>query len=142
MAEQPYTAYAFDVQMGTGRLSCLSVTGLATENKYADHRNGDDVDLQPQKVFLRQEGADVTFKRGVVRDRTFDDWFQQQSTAGQAQPRTVEVSLRGRGGTVVARYKLVDCVPMKWTGPTFNAVEAALAFEEIVVHARKIQRMS
>lgn len=80
----------------------------------------------------------VTLARAIDHDRRLHDW-RRGAAAGDAQPRTVEIFLLDRpNGKPRHGWTLDAAVPVRWTGPGFDALSGGLAMEEIELAYRTI----
>lgn len=73
--------------------------------------------------------ATVTLRRGVSSDGALLDW------ARNPEPRRVTITLLDARNEPASRYVLLEARPVRWTGPTLDALSAALAIEELVLSA-------
>src|SRR3954447_25922376 len=133
----PYSAFKFMVKLGeAGGEDTIAggfsdVTGLATEVKYADYRNGNEKDNHPRKVPNTNTTDDVTLKRGVIGDTRLFDWLNA-TRQGNFDPRTVVVTLNDEAGTAVCSWTLHYAQPKRWVGPTLASKGGTdVAMEEL-----------
>lgn len=97
----------------------------------------------------RMRWNNITLKRGVVSDSSFFEWISRCSGEGYAaagnrlERSTGAVTAVDEQGTRVVTWTFLDCLPVRWTGPTFGASKGeALAEElEIAHHGIKVQRV-
>lgn len=123
-ADSPYGAFNFLVKLGdswdeaqlVGGFS--DVSGLASEVKYSEYRNGNDKANHVRKVANIYSTDDVTLKRGLIGDTRLFEWLAA-TREGRFEPRTVIISLQDEARTsTVCRWKLEAAQPKKWEGPT------------------------
>jgi len=75
----------------------------------------------------------VVFQRAVSNDRTLYDWYRETKLGKQTlAPVTIEL-LDGADGAVVNRFALKNARPVRWSGPMLNALQSAVAMEEVEV---------
>ena len=78
-----------------------------------------------------EEFAHVVLRRALSRDTTLFDW-RRNVVGGKADRRTVTIQqLESAGGRVANAWRLVRARPCRWSGPTLNALESGIAFEEV-----------
>lgn len=114
MDGDPLGSSAFEVDLGDTNVGCSEVTGLV---------------LEPGAT----PPATVTLRRGVSSDRTLLEW------ARNPKPRRVTITVLDARHEPASRYVLLDARPVRWTGPTLNALSGAIAIEELVLSAKDLR---
>ena len=133
----PYGAFNFLVDLkGADAESVFGgfsdVSGLGTEMKIAEYRNGNEKENHVRKVPGTHTVSDVTLKRGVVNSDELWKWVQQVRVQGAAAKRDVTITLRDEARADVMKWKLAGVAPLKWTGPTLAAKGGGdVAMEEL-----------
>jgi hypothetical protein len=75
--------------------------------------------------------APVILRRAVGTSTDLFDW-RRAIVAGKQDRRDVVVrQLSAPAGRVVNAWRLVKAWPSRWSGPSFNALHADIAFEEV-----------
>ena len=139
MAERlsPYSAFNFIVEFETGDISggFSEVAGLGAEITIAEYRNGNDKENHVQKIPNVNKVGDVTLKRGIINSKDLWDWINETRTGGYVAQRNVTITLQSEGRDAdVAKWKLWNTVPIKYTGPGLNAKGGTdVAMEELVL---------
>jgi len=113
MDADPLGCSAFEVDLGDAHVGCSEVTGLV---------------LEPRA----RPAATVTLRRGVSSDDALLEW------ARHPEPRTVTITLLSARKEPVRRYVLLEARPVRWTGPTLDALSGAVAIEELVLTAEDL----
>jgi len=113
MDGDPLGSSAFEVELGDINVGCSEVTGLI---------------LEPGATPV----ATVTLRRGVSSDGALLEW------ARKPEPRTVTITLLDARGQRRSRYVLVEARPVRWSGPTLNALSTAVAIEELALSAEDL----
>src|ERR1039458_634983 len=74
----------------------------------------------------------VSLTRPLSSDQSFIDFFlaqnggQGSTGAGKGlQPGTLSITVRGRHGSTANIFTLSECVPVSWTGPSYDAAVMA-----------------
>jgi phage tail-like protein len=126
--ETPYGAFNFLVNLNSAGVDPGSilggfsdVSGLGTEMKVAEYRNGNEKENHVRKVPGTHTVADVTLKRGIVSSKDLWTWIQDVRVNGPAAKREVVITLRDESGADVQSWKLYGVMPLKYTGPTLAA---------------------
>ena len=136
--ETPYGAYNFLVEMGDGSSDSAlggfsDVSGLATEITMMEYRQGNDKENRVRKIPGMHKSSDVTLKRGMMGLTNFWKWVKETRTSPN-KARNIVITLSDEGGSPVAKWKLINARPMKWTGPTLAAKGGSdVAMEELVL---------
>lgn len=130
----PYGAFNFQVDVEGGpRAGFSDVSGLGTEFMVAEYRTGIDPENHVQKVAGLHKVADVTLKRGIVNLKEFYAWIEAVRVDPSAR-KDVTITLLDESQRPVMTWKLIRCIPQKWTGPTLAAkAHGDVAMEEIVL---------
>ena len=136
----PYPAFNFLVSLN-GSVSPEEIlggfsdcTGLGTEIKVAEYRNGNEKENHVRKVPGTHTVADVTLKRGIVNSQDLWEWIDAIRRTGPRGKREVLVTLRDEGGADVQSWKLRGVTPLKYTGPALAAKGGGdVAMEELVL---------
>jgi phage tail-like protein len=114
MDGDPLGSSAFDVELGDINVGCSEVSALV---------------LEPGAT----PAATVTLRRGVSSDGALLEW------ARNPEPRRVTITLLDARNEPASRYVLLEARPVRWTGPTLNALSAAVAVEELLLSADDLQ---
>jgi phage tail-like protein len=137
----PYGAFNSLVDLGNGSSGGFSdVSGLTTETKVAEYRNGNEKTNFVHKVAGMYTTGDVTLKRGIINSGDLWAWVTQVRTSGSIAKRDVLVTLLSEDGEGVQAWKLHNAMPMKFTGPTLAAKGGGdVAMEELVLSCELIE---
>lgn len=142
----PYGAFNFLVNLNgpVGAEEPLGgfsdVSGLMTEIKIAEYRNGNEKENHVRKVPGTHTVGDVTCKRGVVNSEDLWAWIEETRQTGPLAKREVVITLLDEAGQSIQVWKLRGVVPMKWTGPTLAAKGGGdVAMEELVLSAEALE---
>jgi len=142
----PFCSYNFQVDLQSPGIDIDSpfggfseVSGLNTELTVAEYRNGNDAENHVRKVPGIHKVGDVTLKRGILNSTDLWTWIAQARTQSVAAQRVVTVTLRDEAGETVESWKLRGCIPLKYTGPTFNGKGGGeVAMEELTLSVEGI----
>ncbi len=90
------------------------------------------------KVSLVGQGAftPLTLKKGFfAASSEFFDWMSAIMDAGQSQVKraTISVVIQNAAGDEIGRYNLFGAFMTRYAGPAFNAMDSAIAVEEIEI---------
>lgn len=140
----PYNAFNFTVDFGNGDVQggFSEVSGLGTEITVAEYRNGNDKRNVVTKIPGMFKVTDITLKRGIVNsDAVFKMFKDLQDGKIADAKQTVTITLMDEtGATAVQKWVLIDCFPMKYTGPSLSAKGGGdVAMEELTLSPGDIQ---
>jgi len=138
----PYGAFNYVVSFDGGEIfgGFSDVSGIGTENKIAEYRNGNELENHVRKVAGIHTAADTTLKRGIVNSKELWDWIKLTRTAGPAAQKTVTITLLDEAHRPVESWVLRNTVPMKYTGPTLAGKGGGdVAMEELVLSAEGLE---
>ena len=145
--ETPYGVFNYLVNLGDGTEGEVQggfseVSGLNAEVTVAEYRNGNANVNYPTKVPATNKAGDVTLKRGVIGAENIYNWLDQIRLGDVTAKRDVVVKLRNEDPTTsaaVVSWKLVNAMPIKWTGPSLTAKGGSdVAIEELVLSVENI----
>ena len=119
--EQPLLRVnAFEVLIGDRELGFSDVGPLTSET---------DLDTPLDKPPHRF--ASVILRRALTGSHELYDW-RRAVIDGKDDRRDVTIrQLSAPGGKAVNAWRLVKAWPRRWSGPTFNALSADIAYEEL-----------
>lgn len=142
----PYGAFNFIVKVGGTDFGGFSdVSGLSTELKLSEYREGNHRENHVIKVPGTHTVGDVTLKRGIVNSADMWTWIRQSRSIGgrgMDSKRHVVITMMDEAGTPVQSWQLRGVVPMKYTGPTLAAKGGGeVAMEELVLSAEALDLM-
>lgn len=105
-------------------------SGLAAQYQIEEYEEGG------QNMFIHKFPGRLTYEN-VRLKRTVDGdsgkvaaWFSSVHMASMVRA-TASISVLDTNLEKVADWQLIDVVPVKWTGPTFNASNSGVAEEEL-----------
>ena len=131
MEREPLAASSFEVEAGEDRIGCSEVLGLAFEP-------GTERGTEPGTERGTEPGtgpaATVTLRRAAGVDDVLLAW------ARRPEPRRVVVTVLDARREPACRYVLEDARPVRWTGPTLDALSAAVAVEELLLKAADLRQ--
>src|SRR5262245_61800455 len=138
----PYGAFNYIVSFDGNQIfgGFSDVSGIGSEIKIAEYRNGNEVENHVRKVPGTHTVSETTLKRGIVKSNDVWDWIRETRTLGPAAQRTVTIQLLDESHAPVQRWVLRGVVPTKYTGPTLAGKGGGdVAMEELVLSAQAIE---
>lgn len=138
----PYGAFNYLVNFDGGEAlgGFSDVSGIGSEIKVAEYRNGNEKANNTRKVGGINTAADTTLKRGIVNSKALWEWISQARIGGPAAQKTVTITLLDEAQKPVQSWVLRGVVPMKYTGPTLAGKGGGdVAMEEIVLSAEAME---
>lgn len=149
LRDTPYSVFNYLVNLGDGSEGEVQggfseVSGLNAEITIAEYRNGNAPVNYVTKVPAIHKAGDVTLKRGVIGAENIYNWLDQIRAGDIQAKRNVEVKLKSEDPTsqsAVVTWKLINAIPIKWTGPTLTAKGGSdVAIEELVLAVEHIEQ--
>jgi len=147
--ETPYSVFNYLVNLGDGSEGEVQggfseVSGLNAEVTVAEYRNGNAPVNYVSKIPAIHKAGDVTLKRGVIGADNIYSWLDQIRAGDVKAKRNVEIKLKSEDPTsasAVITWKLINAMPIKWTGPTLTAKGGSdVAIEELVLSVEHIEQ--
>jgi len=147
--ETPYSVFNYLVNLDDGTEGEImggfsEVSGLSAEITVAEYRNGNAQVNYVSKIPAVHKAGDVTLKRGVIGADNIYSWLDQIRAGDVSAKRTVLIKLKNEDPTsasAVVTWKLINAMPIKWTGPTLTAKGGSdVAMEELVLSVEHIEQ--
>ena len=147
--ETPYSVFNYLVNLDDGTEGEImggfsEVSGLNAEITVSEYRNGNAQVNYVTKVPAVHKAGDVTLKRGVIGADNIYSWLDQIRAGDVSAKRTVLIKLKNEDPTsasAVLTWKLINAMPIKWTGPTLTAKGGSdVAMEELVLSVEHIEQ--
>ncbi|HAG96320.1 MAG: phage tail protein [Alcanivorax sp.] len=147
--ETPYSVFNYLVNLDDGTEGEIAggfseVSGLNAEVTVAEYRNGNAPVNYVTKIPAIHKSGDVTLKRGVIGADNIYSWLDQVRSGDVTAKRNVTIKLKNEDPTsssAVVTWKLVNAMPIKWTGPTLTAKGGSdVAIEELVLAVEQIEQ--
>ena len=138
----PYGAFNFVVNFDGGEIfgGFSDVSGIGTEIKISEYRNGNDKENHVRKVGGIHKVSDVTLKRGLVNSLALFQWVKAARTQGPDAQRSVNILLLDEAQKPVQTWILRGVLPMKYTGATLAAKGGGdVAMEELVLSSEGLE---
>ncbi len=136
----PLGNFRFQVEFD-GVLECgfTDVSGLEGTIEYAEYNIGG---LNNYVVRLPKgtKQTALKLKRGMTTSSYLWDWYQDCKD-GIIKIKQMSIILMDITGQEAKRWAVKDALPVKWTGPTFSAKSADVAFEEVEITHRGISKV-
>ncbi|MEK9711612.1 MAG: phage tail protein [Thalassolituus sp.] len=147
--ETPYSVFNYLVNLDDGSEGEVAggfseVSGLNAEVTVAEYRNGNAPVNYVSKIPAIHKSGDVTLKRGVIGATNIYSWLEEIRAGNVGAKRNVTIKLKNEDPTssaAVVTWKLINAMPIKWTGPTLTAKGGSdVAMEELVLSVEHIEQ--
>ena len=141
----PYGAFNFVVNFDGGEIfgGFSDVSGIGTEMKISEYRNGNDKENHVRKVGGIHKVSDVTLKRGIVNSLALFQWVKAARTQGPDAQRSVNILLLDEAQRPVQSWILRGVLPLKYSGATLAAKGGGdVAMEELVLSSEGLEMES
>ncbi len=109
----------FRVLIGREELGFSEVTRLSSAT---------DLELPPGE---RDRFESVVLRRALTRDTTLYDWRRNVVDGKDDRRRVTVHQLEGPAGRIANSWRLERALPVRWSGPDFNAQANDVAIEEL-----------
>jgi phage tail-like protein len=138
----PFRAYNFKLDiMGVTEAHFTDCTGLGVDVESISYREGGTTQVV-RKIPGPVTYADVTLRYGVTSSHQVWDWLLS-AVEGKVQRKNVSViMLDADGVTEVLRWDLVDAWPTRWRGAPLEALNRAIAIEQLTIAFESMQRVA
>jgi phage tail-like protein len=131
----PFRTFNFRLEIDNTPVAAFSeVTGISSDGDVVDYRTGMDIPLTTRRLIGLRKFTNITLKRGMIKDSTLWDWYNNIST-GQADRRNGTIVLMDEQRNDVLRWHFENAWPNKIDGPSLKAADNAVAVESVeLVH--------
>ncbi|MGB9927647.1 MAG: phage tail protein [Methanosarcina sp.] len=130
----PYSGCNFLVEIDGGGLivgGFSEVSGLSIETEIETVREGGANDIE-YKFPKGTKFSNLTLKHGVTDSNTLWKWYRDV-TNGKIKRRNITIFLLDLLGERRLHWAFSDAYPIKWEGPSFNALSNTVAIETLVL---------
>jgi phage tail-like protein len=136
----PYPAFNFYVEIeGIITAGFTDVSGLAVETQLERKMFGGENDLE-YAFITGTRYSDLTLKWGLIDLDMLWNWHQDV-VRGKIKRRNGVVVLMDQAGQPGVWWEFYEACPIKWEGPTFNAMNGnAVATESLVLNHRGLSK--
>lgn len=141
-ASDPYAGCRFLVEIDGGGLivgGFSEVSGLSIETEIETIREGGANDTE-YKFPKGTKYSNITLKHGVTDSNTLWKWYSDV-TNGKIKRRNITIFLLGPMGEKSLHWAFSDAYPIKWEGPSLNALSNAIAIETLVLVHQGFRRI-
>lgn len=144
----PITSFRFDVQLELDNPQRFDLPKTLCEAAFSEC-DGLEMSMEPKTV--REGGnntaqihlpgpvtyGNLTLKRGMTRALDLWRWFSVAAAGEDGQGRGSKarglITLRDTDGSAQIYFKLSGCLPVRVKAPAFNAIDGAVAIEEMTI---------
>ena len=136
----PHTTYVFCVDIaGNAAAEFTECSGLEMSVKYDEVREGGQNEFV-HRLPGRVEYGNLVLKRGYATTNELMDWCLSVLNRRQIQRRDVTVALMSLDNSQrLFQWTFLGAYPVKWSGPSFKAGEAAIAIETLELAHQGLQ---
>ncbi len=130
----PYSAFNFIVEINGQQIAAFQeVSGLDSENKPIEYREGSDKLNGVHKFPGMESHPNLVLKRGIAGDLELWNWRKEVRDGGTAFPpvRDVTIQLQNEVHESVYKWRLTNAWCTKLTGPSLNAKGNEIAIESM-----------
>jgi len=134
----PFRGFNFVVDIDNTPIAGFSeVSGLTAEGDPTEYREGNEAENHVRKLVGLRKYANLTFKRGYVKDDTLWRWFTNIAN-GQADRRNGSIVLMDEAHNPVLRWNFENAWINKIEGPSMNATGNEVAIESMELCHEKL----
>lgn len=145
MTINPYATHRFWVELkGITEGAFDECSGLESEVEVEEWQEGGLNDLVHRFPGRTKLAPNIVLKRGLVTAELWNWYYgltQGKLTKGTISRQNLSIILYGYDSNPQIRWNITGALPVKWTGPTFNAAQAEVAVETIELIHQGIVRV-
>lgn len=125
--------YHFSVDWGGNRIDFLEINGLNVEVEAISVRKGNSPEEMEMKIPGLLKYSEVSLKRTIEKgDNQLFEWIQTKGF-GTVERRDIVIKLLNENHEPIIIWKLRNCFPTKYIGPTLISNNSELAMETLVI---------
>lgn len=125
--------YHFSVDWGGNRVDFLEINGLNVEVEAISVRKGNSPEEMEMKIPGLLKYSEVSLKRTIEKgDNQLFEWIQTKGF-GTVERRDIVIKLLNENHEPIIVWKLKNCFPTKYIGPTLISNNSELAMETLVI---------
>lgn len=125
--------YHFSVDWGGNRIDFLEINGLNAEIEAIHVRKGNSPEEMEVKIPGLLKYSEVSLKRTIEKgDNQLFEWMQTKKFEG-IERRDIVIKLLNQNHEPIIIWKLRNCFPTKYIGPTLISNNSELAMETLVI---------
>ncbi|MDH5463417.1 MAG: phage tail protein [Nitrosopumilus sp.] len=122
----------FTVSLGGETATFQEVILPESEIEVIEYRNGSDISSGVRKIPGLVKYSNLILKRGLVKSPKLYEWFKQIKQ-GSLERRDIIVNILNEEREPFATWRLRNCWPIKYSGPTLNAQGNEIAIETLEI---------
>jgi phage tail-like protein len=135
----PYLNFNFLVQIDGDTFSGFTEADLPEGRvEIATYREGSERSNASRRLPGDVQFGPLVLRRGFTGDAALFQWWRNVAD-GNLDRRDVLVILRDQSGQEVARWAFQNCVPLKYTGPSFRARGNDIAIESLELDVENME---
>jgi phage tail-like protein len=135
----PYRGFNFLVEIdGITQAGFRECSGLEVSTDAIDYREGNDPN-HVRKLTGLNTYSPLTLTRGITDSPELWRW-RETVIDGRAERKNGSVILLDDAGVEKLRWNFSNAWPSRWTGPSFNATDNAVAVESIEITIEELKK--
>lgn len=128
---------AIGIEPQAGFSECSGLEMVMTPEEYKQGGENNTVRKFPSRI----SWSNLRLKRGVAFSNDLWEW-SYGFVEGRGKRRDGIITLRNDEHTAVRVWKFTRGIPVKWSGPTMNAMQGQIAFEELEIAHEGVKLVS
>jgi phage tail-like protein len=129
--KDPFRGYNFKLEIdGISRNGFRECSGLDATSDPTEYREGNEKVFTARKLPGLVKYGPITLKWGITDDHSLWDW-RKKTIDGKTERKNGSIVLMDEAGEEKLRWNFVNAWPSKWTGPSMNATDNAVAVESV-----------
>ena len=138
--DDPYAGYRFIVEIhGMTAGGFTDVSGLGVETEIETRREGGVNDYE-YKLPARSKYTDIILRRGAADADLLWNWHQDV-VRGKFERKNGSIYLLNESGENALWWDFFEAYPVKWEGPSLNALSSAVAVETLTLTHQGLSRV-
>jgi phage tail-like protein len=135
----PYRGCNFLVEIdGITQAGFSEITGLGADTAPTEYREGNET-LTPRQLPSLTKYSNIELKYGLTDNSELFDWYTD-ITKGKIDRRNGSIVVLDTDGTTEkVRWNFYDAWPSKFTAPTFNAAQGAVAVTGMTLVTERVE---
>jgi len=129
--KDPYLSFNFLVELDGLTVGGFSeVSGLQIETEVKEYREGGENGYIHKLAGPVRYTQNIVLKHGLTEDSALWDWYED-NRHGVVTRKNGSIVMMDKTFTEVSRYNFYQAYPVRWLGPTLDAMQSVVGVETL-----------
>lgn len=136
--QYPLATSRYMVKIGDDNINCSEVSGLNIEYEAFEYKEATEGGIKTYQLLGQPKPTTITLKGGLFKaESKLYSWLNKIHTS-EFTKKDIVISLLDNENKSIMIWNVLEAFPTKFTGPSLNASENAVAFQSLELNAAEI----